>query len=417
MGDRGIGGAARLRPNSFGSALLSASLVDAVIGDQLRDDPASREAVKGTGFFLPAIYRGVMGNRVLGLTAKRPWLAGAGRYAAGAATAGFVADLGVMGYHHLSEGEAQITREHRLYQRAGEIAQLRQGWFSKLWRGALGIFMPSVAERAVPEEFVESARGEMKDHAQGLASSTAQALRHHLIFGHGGEDRSVEFYRKLDWDFLRGENELGVIKRGEDKPDWYLEVVAEDLADPVIRYRYLENKNVEQQINFIQNRYRWDLSPGDVREILGRIALHHARQGLADIHGYITREENVWAKLFDASGRLNPGQEKNLTTQLFASLGEVPSGKQILALRKVGLLVRIRQLREVLTEVTGRSKDPWTDLGVIRAELDLKDYEVIAKKMGVMDSEGNFAAGEITDQAMRIPVAQAILEENASGLL
>jgi hypothetical protein len=95
-----------IAPMHFGAGILTAGLVDALIGDFWQEGSATREAVRGSAFFLPAIYRGVMGSRTLPLVANRPRLAAGGRIAARVATLGFATDLGFMGYHHLTEGEA-----------------------------------------------------------------------------------------------------------------------------------------------------------------------------------------------------------------------------------------------------------------------------------------------------------------------
>jgi hypothetical protein len=183
--------------------------------------------------------------------------------------------------------------------------------------------MPSFTERhTIPEEYVDSARREMKDEADALATSSAQVLRHYLIFGDNGDNQKLDFFRELHMYGLRGENTLGVIKKGEGKSDWYLRTVAEDLADPKIRYEYLENKDPAEQIRFIQKRYQWDLSVNDVQEILGRIALFHARENLEQISTLVADAENPLGDL------------KKL---LFGHLGEIPSEQQILALRQVGL--------------------------------------------------------------------------------
>jgi hypothetical protein len=423
----------QLTPMSFGSGLLSAALVDALMGESFQEGSAARDALRTAGFFLPAIYRGMMGSRTLPLVTKYPMLAQAGRIATTTATIGFVADLGIMGYHHLTEDEAEITRDNRLYQRAGEIAKVRESWFSKLWRGALGMIVPAFMEHQVSQEYVEEARRELADNANGLAEGAAQVLRHQLIFGNSGEENHLEFYQKVDWELLRGENKLGVIKKDSGKGDWYLNTVASDLADPQIRYEYLENKSVAQQIRFIQGRYRWDLSEGDVQDILSRIALYHAREDLAQIHSFVSRGENPWAQIFDEAGKLNTGQETNLLIHLFASTGEVPTEEQLLALRKVGLLVRIRQLRQSYKEKKSASEEAWTDPVLRPIRDELRNVEALAKQLRLMGENGKFMTGEIGEQAMRISVAPAatnrpmlppgsnviktVLRENASGLL
>lgn len=434
MAQKGWGGAARLKAASLGSGILTAGLVDALIGDQWAEGSAQRQAIRSSAFFIPAVYRGLMGSRTLSFIAKRPRLAAAGRMAGRVATWAFAADMGLLAFHNLTEEDAETARLNHLYQRAQELRKLHQNGFSNLWRGALETIMPAFTERnTVPEEYLSMARQEMIDQAKGLSDGAAQTLRYELIFGNGGENQNLDFYRRLDFSALRGENRLGVVKKGEGKSDWYLETVARDLADPVIRYHYFQNKTGEEQLRFIKNRYHWDLSNQDVQEILGRIALHQARQDLAQLHSLVNRRELAMADCFDGGGKLNPGKEPLLMHLLFKDLGEVPDEGQVLALRKVALLVRIRTLRE---QYRVAKEDAWNseeDKWVIQAKGDLKKYETLALQLGLMDGGGNFTPGEIREFALGIPpaetppsarrrygkaeVIQAIMAENASGVL
>lgn len=403
MTGKGIGGTSRLATTSFGAGILSAGLVDALIGDYFAGDAATRESIRSSAFFLPAVYRAMMGSRTLALASNYPRLAAGGKIAARVATVGFVADAGLMGYEHLTESDAETARQNRLHRRAEQLRRDSQSGFSNVWRDALRIFMPAFTERhTIPEEFLDTARREMEDTAVGFSTGASHILRHQLIFGNAADNRNVEFYQKVDWNFLREENKLGVIKKGKGKSDWYLDSVAKDLADPVVRYKYLENKDPEQQIRFLQDRYRWDLSVSDVHEILGRIALHRARQDLARIHTYSTPEQNTWAKMFDESGKLNTGEETNLRIHLFSSTGQIPSEEQILALRKVALLVNVRLLRERHRALEAASEEPWVDSKVQETRQEMKNWENLAVKLGLIGPDGKFTPGEIGEQAMRV---------------
>jgi len=407
-------GTPRVRTMSFGSGILSAGLVDALIGSQFEEGSAAREMIRGSAFFLPQVYRGIVGNRAMSFVASRPRLATAGRWGTQVVGAAFLTDVGIMGYRYASEGNSESTRNHRVYRRANELRRVDQGWLDNAWRSGLGMIMPSVVERdLVPGQYVDQARAEFQLTANSMANGAAQTIRHNLIFGNAGQNSQLDFYRQVDWGWLRGSNELGVVNRG-DRPNWYLDLVAEDLGSADLYRTYFDGKTRDQQIAFIREQYQWDLSLNDAQEVFARLSLHQARSQMADLHTYVTDSGNNFAGIFNESGNLVSGQEQNLTARLFGDQNQTPNNEQILGLRKVSLLVRIRVLRENL-----REKQSEMATGSVRQEIafierDLRTYTGIATELGLMDEAGNFTPGEITNHANRINIPQARLMERSS---
>lgn len=399
---------ARLRPMSLGSGLISAALVDTLIGPYLGEEGStSREVLRGSAFFLPQVYRGVMGSRTLAF-AERPRVRGAGRALGWGATIAFLSDLAHMGYRYLSVGPTEMGRDHALYRRAQELQDAREG--SSLWRGFLNVIAPSLTESmTVSDDYVTEAQNEFALTAQSQVRNARQVLLHNLIHGGAGQNRNVDFYQRVNLDWLRGDNDLTTIQR-QGHPDWYLGLVAEDLGDPNLYRTYLEGKNREQQIRFIQNQYEWDLSAEDVQEILARIGLHHARSQIADIQHLMNPGPDNLASLFDEEARLRPGMKDRLLNQLFTDFPEVPTEEQILALRQVALVVRVRQLREDLRGAQGASGQVGQGDDLRRIQRDLNRYTSLARELGLINESGDFVPSEIYDHAQRINVRVAQIE-------
>lgn len=401
---------------SFGSALISAALVDALVGPAFGEEGStSREVLRGSAFFLPQIYRGAMGSRTLALTASRPRVRLAGRVLGYGAVAAFVTDLGHMGYNYVSDGAVGSGRDHALYQRAGEIQNSTEG--GSLLRGALGMIAPSLTERyGVDETYVNQARQEFEIQANSMSENAAQLLRQTIIHGDAGQNRELAFYQGVDLHWLQGDNQLGTVRQ-EGRPDWYLSLVAEDLGDPNLVRTSLEGRSSEEQIRFMQGQYNWDLSNGDVQEIFNRIALHHAREQIAQVHYLVQPEDNALARHFDAEGRLLPTQRDALLNQLFATGDRSLSTEQILGLRKVGLLVRIRQLREDLRGIESQRRSTTQQANLTTTQRDLAHYEGLARGLGLMDESGAFVAGELTDHANRVTIrpAQIVTQPRFTG--
>ncbi len=391
---------------SFGSGLISAALVDSLIGPAFGESGStSREVLRGSAFFLPQVYRGLMGSRTLALTASRPRLQMAGRAAGYTAVATFLTDMAYMGYGYFSDGAVGSGRHHALYQRAGEIQEGTEG--GSFLRGALSMLAPSLTERyGVDDQYVDQARREFALTADSMTGNATQLLRQVIIHGDAGQNRDLDFYQSVDLNWLQSENALGTVRQ-EGRPNWYLDLVAEDLGDPNLVRTSLTGRSPEEQIRFMQGQYEWELSTGDVQEIFTRIALHHAREQIAQVHYLVNPSENPLAGHFDAQGRLQASQSTALLSTLFGSEGAALSTEQILALRKVGLLVRIRQLREDLRELGSQRPSTTQSSALTGAQRDLDRYSSLARQMGLMDAQGNFTPGELSDHAARVNIRQA----------
>ena len=366
-----------LAPTSFGASLLSAGLVDATIGQLFEEHSSARLAVQGAGFFLPQIYRTLMGTRTMAMSESRG-ISAVSRWGGRAVIASFLLDAGYMGLHHLNQSNVESGRENLLYERATAIQSQHQGFFASAFHGLAGLLMPAITQRyLVDGEYVDLARTQLQADASQLSSGLDSTLRHTLFFGASGEDLNPDFYRHLHWDFLRGSNELKdiTLPDGRTLP---VEMVAEQIASPDINQRFTRMQP-EEQIRYIQRQYRGHhLSANDVRMILDQIGLTQVRRNLGDLQYVGSTQEQPLIAHFDQNGSLREGHEMSLAASLFPN--QDMSEERILGLRRVALCVRILDMQAA----GAAERSP------------LAALTQIAQGLGLADAQGNLIDGEET---------------------
>lgn len=368
----------RLRPMSLASGLLSSALVDATLGRYFEEGSPERFALRTTGFFLPQIFRSFIGERALAFSERRG-VAGVTRWGGRAVVALFAADALYMGVNYLSSGSVESGRRNTLYAHANEIQRRHQDWFSAFFDGVAESLAPSLAQRfLVGDEYVNVARREFENQSTVVGARASSALRQFLLFNPLGDDRDPEFYRHIDWSLFRGPNRMANVRRADGR---LLPVadVYEQISDPAVYSARIENATPAEQIRYIRDQFRGHhLSEGDVREILGRIAVYRLRDEIAQLHYIDTPEHQPLLRFFDVNGSLRADREGDLLAHVFP---EIDQGEnQILALRRVSLVNHIHQL-----EGAGRTAEA-------------ARYITVARELGLRDESGAWATtGEAHD--------------------
>lgn len=237
------------RPFSLGAGLMSAALADATVGRFWEEGSWQRNLVRETGFFLPAFWQGMQGDRQLALW-SRPKFAAANRWAGRVFLGGFLADLGYLAYNHLAHGHRGAILQNRLYARANQLQDREMPIFS-LFKGAASLVAPALAERfLVSDQYVRQAAEEMK--GQDLRYITSLEDRLQDIQKPGGRVLPVE-------------------------------AVAEQLAAPDVSAR-IAGFTEDELVRYVRRQFRGHrLTEADAREVLQRISLFQARRQIAFI--------------------------------------------------------------------------------------------------------------------------------------
>ncbi|MFO1463114.1 MAG: hypothetical protein U1F66_05010 [bacterium] len=366
-----------LQPASFGASLLSSALVDATLGQMYAEGSAERRAMRIGGFFLPEVYRIAFGNRALAVAETRA--SGAfTRWGGRVMQAGFYADAAYMIYNTLSSSTVESGRNNLIYRRANQLEDAQRHPLAWALHGAAELVAPSLTQRYwVSSNYVDQARTEIHAQAQASVDGARAFLRYALLMGPTGPATDASFYRELDLSWLRGDNALRDIRRS-DGTELPVALVAEQFSDPEIYRRVIENSTPDQQIAYVQRQFRgYRLSREDVREILARISLHHARASLQDLQYTAEGNLSAFAGCFDGNGALRAGQEQALLSQVFP--GQEINAQQILGLRRVALARRILELR---------NSDP--------EGAELASYTRVARDLGLVDANGSLVESEET---------------------
>ncbi|MCC6272669.1 MAG: hypothetical protein IT572_04320 [Deltaproteobacteria bacterium] len=362
-------------PSGFGNRLLTAALVDATLGRLWEEGSTERNALRMGSFFLPDVYRMAFGSRALGIAETR----GArflGRWGGRIMMAGFVADVGYMGIHHLTSDST--ARDNAVYRRANELEDLHRSPWSWAAHGLASFVAPSLAERWVGSRYVDDATRELDANSSTVGSHATGTLRHSLLLGPGGAAEDASFYRELNWDWLRGENRLENIRTADGR-SLPMRSIAEQLSDPEIFRREVELGDHERLVVYIQHQFRGHrLSREDVEECLTRISLYRVRANLAELRATAAPAEHALVDCFDENGALIAGREENLLRALFPE--ETVSAEQVLALRRVALTRHLIELRAASTVETP----------------ELAAYTRVAHEIGLIDERGEFVDSEET---------------------
>jgi len=196
-----------LRPVSFTAGLITARLVDATIGPVFREGSWMREALYAGSFFLPQLFRSMMGARRLMLAKKLSKGRFLGRLLGRALLVTTVAD-GVYGISNLiREGIKGSIREKWVYRRAHELRTEKEG--RSLWRGALRIVAPFWALRkTVSQNYVLQARQELTDFTEMIGQSTVAHLMFQLVHGNRNQNLRLDFYQRITLSELQKKNDL-----------------------------------------------------------------------------------------------------------------------------------------------------------------------------------------------------------------
>lgn len=366
--------ASRLTAPSLVSGLVSSALVDATLGQMWQEGSAERQAVRMGAFFLPQVYRMAFGNRSLALAETRA-AGGVSRWGGRAVAAAFFADAAYMIYDHASHSNRETARSNMIYRRASQLSDANSHPLRWALNGAAEMLAPSLAQRFLtPSEYVTQAQQELDASSNESAQRLRGYLSHALLMGPTGPATDARFYTELNWDWLRGNERLGTLRRA-DGHELPLDLIAEHLSVPSIHRHVFEELNHEQRIAYLQREFRgYDLSSADVEESLSRIALHSARQEIRDLAYTASGSSAALSACFDETGSLRAGNESALLEQIFPN--ESVNAEQVLALRRVALAHRILELRR---------SDPLNELAAL---------DRVGREIGLIDAGGNLVGDE-----------------------
>lgn len=364
----------------MGPGLMASAIVDRTIGSQFAEGSTARHAIRFGSFFLPDIYRIARGNQAALIFETRPM-----RWASRAFAAGFIADMAFSGVNRWQHGSSGAATMNMVYQRANELHDRDEGLLRGVVDGAFEMIAPQVSAwwdsveldgiGFRPNRYQNAAREELRAFSVDTTRRADETLRRHAFFGSGGAGLDPDFYTRVDWGFLRGENRLEDI-RLPDGREIPVRDILDQLQDPTVARRFTGD-HPEDQIAYIQRQFRgYRLSRAEVEQALDRISLHALRNDLASLSQFDLPENAAMRGLFDEHGALRPGQEGALLRHLFPE--HAPAEADILAQRRVSLALRILQAR---SSGDAAAAEP---------------YLAVARRIGLAD-----AAGEIVDPAIR----------------
>lgn len=373
--NRRFGG--NIRPTSLASGILTGALVEAVLRNTMNLDPQSSITAFGIGFLYPQIFSTAIGSRPLAFT-QTPRMQKIGRWGGRVVLAAFAADAGYMLTNYLSNGGSGSARQNRIYAEAYRLQGQDSGVFGNVVRGAFHFVAPSLTERVgVGSQYVDRVRTELRSQVDHASQNSEAILRHSLLFGGAGHALDPNFYTRVDLSPLAETNSLADVRNADGKllPVW---AVSEQLADPEIRRRVLEESSPEEQIDYIRRQFRGHrLSRTDAAEILARISLHHARAQIGELEFLATPEEAPLLRYFDGQGRLRDGQSDALVSHLFSE--QRLDSEQLLAMRRVVLSMRILELQNAGSDAS-----------------ELAAHTQVARQIGLTDEHGNLLDREET---------------------
>jgi len=388
---RGIKGAATMPFRAawgMGAGLMSSALIDKTIGQTLfADNPQAREYLRFGSFFVPDLYRIGVGTRGPAIFESAGM-----RWATRAFAAGFIADMLFQGGMRLNYGSDRLGTLNGIYARANELHNADRGTLSGLADGAFELVSPSLAAwwdsvefeglSLRPNRYQRQAREEMQQFSSATTEQARDLLRHAMVYGVQGQGMSPSFYSRVDFNFLRGDNQLGNFS-GPSGRELPVEQVFQQLNYPEIHQRIMVEGNREQQVTYIQRQYRgYRLSRQESEAILDRINLYQLRQNIGGLQGFQIAENADMRSLFDESGALRSGTENTLNRFVF-NQGEV-SDAEVLRLRRVGLAYRILELQSSDTPAARR---------------DLAAYQGVAREVGLLDASGHWIASPVIEEA------------------
>lgn len=370
---------ARLAAPSLAAGLVSSALVDATLGQMWQEGSGERQAVRMGAFFLPQVYRMAFGSRSIALAETRA-ASGMSRWGGRAVSAAFYADAAYMIYDHLAHSNRETARSNMIYRRASQLHDANAHPLRWAFNGAVEMVAPSLAQRLLtPDSYVAQAQEEMNAASTDSARRLRGYLSHALLMGPTGPATDASFYTELNWDWLRGNERLGTLRRS-DGHELPLDLIAEHLQVPAIHQHVFEELDQAQRVAYLQREFRgYDLSPADVEESLARIALHSARQEIRDLYLSAGGDAAALTHCFDENGSLLAGRESDLLAQVFP--GESVNPEQVLALRRVALARRILELRQ---------NDPAGELAAL---------DRVGREIGLIDAGGNLV-GEASQFAL-----------------
>lgn len=364
----------------MGPGLMASAIVDRTIGRSFAEGSTARNAIHFGSFFLPDVYRIAVGNRGPAIfeTAGMRW-------ASRAFAAGFIADMAFTGVNRWQNGSSGSTTRSMIYQRANQLHDRDEGVFQSVLDGAFEMVAPQVSAwwdsvelngfGFRPNRYQRQAEEELRSFSVDTTRRADELLRHSSIFGMGGASLDPNFYTRVDWGFLRGENRLENV-RLPDGRELPVREVLEQLQDPTVARRFTGD-HPEDQVAYIQRQFRgYRLSRAEVEGILDRISLHTLRNDLASVSQFDLPENAAMRGLFDEHGSLRNGQEGALLRHLFPD--HAPSEAEILSQRRLSLALRVLQAR---SGGDAAAAEP---------------YLAVARRIGLVD-----ASGEIVDPAIR----------------
>lgn len=369
----------------MGPGLMSSALVDRTIGRVFEEGSTARNVTRMGSFFLPDIYRIAVGNR------GPAFLSGPTmRFASRAFAAGFIADMTFAGANRLINGSEGSARLNMIYQRANQLHDADEGFLRRPIDGVFEMIAPQIASwwdsveltgnGFTPNAYRIQAEGEVRAFATETSQSLSENLRHSLLYGSQGEELTPEFYTRVDYSALRGDNRLPSIRRIGDR-EVPIGMIAEHLRDPAVR-RQISGEGghgTTDVVAYIQDQFRgYSLSRPEVEHALAEIRLHGVRSDVASLNQMHLPENAELGRIFDERGALRSGQEGALLARVYDRPGLDEAA--LLENRRLALAFRLLETQR---------RDPAA----------AAPYVDVARRIGLTDASGTIVDAEIRRQA------------------